>query len=657
MVFDALNVSLVASDAISGALRSIARSAGSAGNAAAEAGVEFGSFESALDEVSDEAIGLVAGNEAVAASIDEVDDEAAEAAATAGVFSRALGGIADKAPAAVIANSRVANSIDDVGDEATEAAGKLAVLRAALAVATPSVGGLTDATDGLSDAIGGLSATLGPFSGRLKRIGILAGALSAPVGGVISALGGVASAAAGAAGGLGLLAFAGLQKEAEELAASSDDLADSGEALEQILSNVKQAAIDALAPLQTAANAEFALAGLAGVVTLIEDAAEVTAEFAPVLRSLGTEVGADVLAAVPAILRELLVTTDRLSPLLTDLSGALRSLPGAIAFLRGEAAQLAPELGSVSVSFLRAAAGVSKLGTDLLDVLLPPLAITLDLIGFLANALAAIPQPVVVASVAFIGLAAAYSLASVAGGALLTVTSALAGILGTLFAPITVTVGAILALVAATAAIIEAFGLWDDIVGAFVAGWNSFIGAIETGINLLFDLYDALGVLGPILMPGIAVLQNFDAVVRMVGEALDTLASIADDVFSAIETRLARFAERLSFVVDLIDLATDAAGLDGEMTMSEGAASTEADLSALKAGERGDDSDQGASGPQRGGGAARRRAPGAGQTTVNNYDFSGADFGGEKGREKTAIQKAVREANREDRAREDGRGG
>jgi hypothetical protein len=351
---------------------------------------------------------------------------------------------------------------------------------------------------------------------------------------------------------------------------------------------------------------------------------------------------------VPAIFRELLVSADRLAPLLTDLSGALRSLPGAIAFLRGEAAQLGPELGSITVSFFRAAAGVSKLGTDLLDVLLPPLALTLDLIGFVTNALAAIPQPVVVASVAFLGLAAAYSAASVAGGALLSITSALTTLLGAIFSPITVTVGAILALVAATGAIIEAFGLWDDIVGAFVGIWNGFIGAVESGINLLFDLYDALGVLGPVLLPGIAILQNFDKIVRVVGGALDTLAGIVDDVFSEIERRLNLVFDSLSVAIDRLDVVTNRLGLDGPMT--DGAASTEVDLSSLEAG--------GGDGSGGGDGTGTAAAAAGGGTTVNNYDFSGADFSGtERGQQKTAIQKAVREANREDRAREDGRGG
>jgi len=75
MVFDALNVSLVASDAISGALRNVGMAAGEAGDEAVQAGAEFGSFSSALDAVDDEAMSVAVGNRTLAESIEDVGED------------------------------------------------------------------------------------------------------------------------------------------------------------------------------------------------------------------------------------------------------------------------------------------------------------------------------------------------------------------------------------------------------------------------------------------------------------------------------------------------------------------------------------------------------------------------------------------------------
>lgn len=606
MVFDALNVSLVASDAISDALNSVGLAASEAGDDAGEAKIEFGSFESALEEVEDEALGVA------------------------------------------VSNQVLANSIDEIGDEATGSAVEVGGLRAALS-------GLDDDADILSDTAVGLTGSLGPVRGRISSVAAVAGAASVPLAGLATSLGGVAAGAGAAAGGIGLLSFGGLQREAERMAATNEDLADSGEALEEIFANFGQEVKAATEPLQTAANTEFAFSGMEGFVELAGMASTSVASITPELQELASSVGGSALENAPAIFDELETTVVELQPALEGLGSVFDMLPGAIAFLREQGVQLAPALGDLALGFGRATAGAGALGVDLLSFVIPALTTTLNLLGFLGGVAAAVPDPLLAGAGAAVIAAAAMATYGGATGVAAAATGALTAALGALTAPITAPIAAIAALVGVTTAAISAFGLWDDILGGFLGVWNGIVGAVEFGINTFLGLYDALGLLGPILFPGVAALFALRDALGLVGDLLSWLGDIAGDVFGFIGSLIDAIVEKIDGIIGVIDDVTDALGL-GSGGADIGGDAGEVDLGALEAGGGSDDSDDSGGGGSSGPPPAPPAPAGAssGGSTTNNYDFSGADFGGSGGGP-TEVQEAVQEANREDRAREDGR--
>lgn len=737
MVFDALNVSLVASDAISGALRNVGMAAGEAGDEAVQAGAEFGSFSSALDAVDDEAMSVAVGNRTLAESIEDVGDEATQSSGKIAGFRAALSGLGSTDAGA---------SLNAIPDSALEAADSAETLKLRLRQAQDSAESFADnlnalngdARDAAADAIEasdgleglslrlrraggdaeaaaddlekldestlelldssvasatglrtlrtqideagddardaaddfdrldravdtldtssvGLTGALGPVRGRISSVAAVAGAASVPLAGLATSLGGIAAGAGAAAGGIGLLSFGGLQREAERMAATNEDLKNSTEALEQIFANFGQEVKAATEPLQTAANTEFVFSGMEGFVELAGMASESVASITPELQALASSIGGSALENAPAIFAELETTVVDLKPALEGLGSIFDMLPGAIAFLREQGVQLAPALGGLAVAFGRATAGAGAFGADLLSFVIPVLSTTLNLLGWLGGVAAAVPDPLLAGAGAAVIAAAAMATYGGVTGVAAAATSALVGAIGTLLAPVTLTIAAIAALVGATVAVISAFGLWGDIMGALAGVWNGIVGAIEFGINTFLSLYDALGLLGPVLFPAVGLFFLLGDAIGLVGDLFGWLAGIAGDVLNYIGGLIDWIVEKIGGLIDMIDAVTQALGIGGGGAVP-GSDVGEVDLGALEAGEGGDDSDD--SGGGGGGGppptAPAPTAPSSGEKTTNNYDFSGADFGGGASGP-TEVQEAVQEANREDRAREDGR--
>ncbi len=778
-MFDALNVSLVAQDAISRSLRGIAGAADEAGTEATAASVEFGNFGEALDAVDDEAVATAVGNRQVANAVDEVGDEATESAAQVGAFRSSLaalgsadvgsavdglgnalgqvtgGGVGDQieadldaipdaalesassldvlqlqldeskdaargfanrlnslegderdaavsaieasesvdalalrlrsaggdaeaaaddlndldAAALQLVDDALASSagmrtlrsnIDEAGDEASQAAREIEDLGDEALQSAAKSQALSASMDSTARSSSNLAARLGPIGGSLQTVGIVAGAAAPPLFGLASALGGVATGAGAAAGGLGAIAFGGLQREAERMAATSSELEDSGEAMEKIFSNWGDALSDATDPLQTVANTEFVFSGMAGVVDLVEMASESVANLAPTIRDLSSSFGSSVLENAPSIFDELEKTVRALAPMFKDWQSVIGDIPGAIAFLRKEAVQLGPALASFTGSAVRAAASVADLGSDILVFALPPLTILIDMLGFVADVAASIPKPLQAAAIASLIAAAAFATYGGVAGFAAAATGALATAVGILTAPISGTALAIAALIGAVAGIITYFGWWDDILGALIGTWNTIVGVVEWAINTFLSLYDALGLLGPVLFPGIAILTNLGKIVDWVGGMFAWLAGVAADIFGTIMDVLGMVADAVEATVSVIDAVTDAVGLDDVVSDSD--MSTEVDLSSLEAESQsgdGDDSDDGGDDgddpPSQPPAAAATSGGDSGGTT---YDFSGADFSQtDESKTKSAVKEAVKEANREDRAREDGRAG
>ncbi|MDS0284677.1 hypothetical protein [Haloarcula onubensis] len=594
-MFEALNVSLLASDTISSSLRGIAGAADSAGAAAAASSVEFGAFGEALDAVDDDAMELAVGAHTAKGAVDEL------------------------------------------GDESLESAAELQTLSGSMGAASASSAGL--------------AASLGPLRGSISSLGPIAAGVVPPLIGLGGALGGLATAGGGAAAGIAAIAGAGLQRKAENMAAASSEFADSGEAMQAIMDELKASMSEAIAPLKTMASTEFAMAGLEGLVELTGIAATSIAELQDTLMPLGSALGADVLEAAPVIFDEIGMTVEALSGQLEGLGGVIQDIPEMIAWFREQAVALTPELGNFAGSLIGATAAIGSFGTSILELILPPLSVALDLIGYFAGLLAAIPKPLLAAAGAFAIYTAAVAVYGGVAGVAAAASTVLAGTIGALTAPISGTALAIAAVIGAVVGIITYFGWWEDIINVVTAAWNGFVEIVEFGIEITYAMIKAIGdILGPIALVlgplGVLIwtIDNLGRIIDWAGQMFRWFSGLVNDVVSNV---LGWVDTAVSAIRDLMDWAMNVVNAIPGVNIDFGNIQENIELDALKSGGGDEGGEQ----------EEKTESEQTKNEAKNHYDFRGADFGGASATDvERTVSEAIRKANRDSRAREDAQG-
>lgn len=591
-MFEALNVSLLASETITSSLRGIASAADSAGDAAAESGVEFGAFGEALDSVDDDALQMA------------------------------------------FATNTAKGAVDELGDESVESAAQMAALDSQL--------------DDVRNSGMGLAGSLGPLRGGLRTLAPIAGGVVPPLVSLTGALGGVATAGGAAAGGIAAIAGAGLQRKAENMAAASSEFEDSSEAMEAIFADVGDAISEAFAPLKSAASTEFAMSGLEGVVQLAHIAASGFAEMMGPLMELGELFGGAILDTAPAVFDELNATVTDLRPTLEGFADAIRDVPALLAWFREQATALQGDLGSLTGSTIGALAAMGDFGTAILEVVLPPLSVLLDLVGVVAGVLSAVPKPLLAAATAAVVAGAAYTWYTGTAFAATLATKGLIAALGILTAPISATALAIGALVGAVVGIITYFGWWDDIISVLAGAWNALVSIVEFAIEITYAMIKAIGdILGPVLLilgPLGVLIWTIDNLGRIVGWAGEMFRWFSDLVNDVVSTVMGWVDTAISAIQDLIDWAMKVVDAIPGVNIDFGDIQESIELDAIKAG----------GGDEGGDKAEKNQSSKTKEEAGDTYDFSGADFGGaSQSQVEATVQEAVRKANRESRARED----
>jgi hypothetical protein len=585
-MFEALNASLLATETISRAMNSAANATEMAGDEAVQSGVEFGSLGSALDQVDDEAIQMAVGMRTAKGAVDEMGDEALQAA----LETKAL---------------------DSAMDDA----------------ATSSLG---------------LAASMGPLRGSIGTMGPLVAGVVPPLFGLAGALGGVATAAGTAAGGIAAIAFGGLQRKAENMAAASSQFEDSSEAMQAIFEDFGSQLKEATEPLQTAANTEFAMSGLEGLIELVGIASRGFAQMSGTLREVGSMFGGEILASAPAVFDELDATLTALMPSLEALASVLGDVPLLIAFLRESTVRVQSEMIGLGGAVVDAAAGLTTLGVAILDVVLPVLNPLLSLIGWTATLIGSLPEPVLAAAGAFAVYTAVVAVYGGVAGAAAAATGVLATAVGVITAPISATAVAIGALIAAVVGVISYFGLWDDIIGVIMGAWNALVSYIEFSIETMVLVGTVIGQLIGTMWDLVLTVTGLGTILDWLGSMWDWIVGVIND---AIDMIMGWIDSAIAAIQSLMDWAMSVVNAIPGVSVDFGDIQETINLDALKGGDPGEQEDS----PDKVDQSEKKKE------ATNHYDFSGADFGGaSQSQVEQTVAEAVRKANSESRAREDG---
>lgn len=726
-MFDALEVALSASDTITPQLKDIASSAGDVGQEFVEAAggsVEFAQgisvsegevqdLERTLNSIPDAAVTSAESLDHMQNVAEALSDESQQLDVNVELLEQAFSDL----PPQIIQNnavlSRLDSELESVESTTFSAATATQVLSEGMDEAAMSSTRMTlmaaqvedeledmrndalqaaAATSTLSSAmasfdVGSIGARFGPIAGSLQTIAIVATVLTPVLLGLGSAFIGVATAAGAVAAAVGGLFAAGLVSRAEDMAAASAQIEDTAEGIEKIFSQVRSAIADAIEPLGTLENQEFALSALEGFVTFVGIAATNLAGMVDITKELASTLGGTVLQTSPALFESLERMVREVGPEVVALvSGLISDLPGAINFLTERTAKLLPVLGQFGDSLIALGAELAIAGDIVLSLLLPALTLLFDvltgatqvintlvtpafdmLLGIF-NAFAPVLRPlakllgtligsffVVGGAIALVSNAA--TVASIAFGVLSTATSLLAGFLGTgltgaiyaVGAAIWTALGPIGWAVIAIGALIGALSFlvdWSDIL---VGTWNSLIGIAEFLVNSLIGVSQWLmntsnGLL--MLVPGvgiiIALMANLGDIVNFVGGAFNWLGSVVDDVVTRIMNLIQPVIEFFGSIDEFLSDLTGNVGVEKEV-----------DFGSAQLGSDDDDDDD------------PPPATGGMKQTVNNDNSTNVEIGeidasgseDSKSRIRRIVEEEVNRANQRSRRREDGRSG
>jgi len=438
---------------------------------------------------------------ALARNLGDANSELAQGAAQGAVYAEGMSEVAQEQAEASAAAAMLQQQIERVGDEATQSGLKARFFGESL-----------DDIDAVD-----LRANLGPLSGSIASVGATAAAATPAILGMVSAVGGLSAGGILAGAGGAALFAGGIQKRAEDLAATTERFENASEASEAIWTNVKEQIDQATAPLQTERSAQFATENLEALVTLSGMAADELADVQDTLYPLLSGLRASALQEAPEFFDALGDSVERLEPQLRGLESVIEAAPDAVRYFTDAAVRLGPELTHLAWSATRLAAEAGELGLTIGEVTLPPLNTLLDVAAWGLDLFNSLPGPIKQA-----GVAAALA----AGGVTLlsgAVWSLAAALWATGIPEIAILVGV---LVGALAGLEAKFGLVSKYLNLQVALWNAWVDVAELATNHILGLAQSVtDLLGPFTMlipvfgPALYLLGNLDRILQSAGDA------------------------------------------------------------------------------------------------------------------------------------------
>lgn len=265
-----------------------------------------------------------------------------------------------------------------------------------------------EATTALEIFGGGAMATslnVGPFNFALKNLLTTLPMLVMAVGSLGSVLLGVASAALAAAVGLTAILGVGLLVWAQSLADEMSDVEDMMEAIEEIMSQVKDMFIEALEPLANTKSVKMmknAITGLASVVNVlaqsIASVQDLLGDWQGELSTIFFENFSELGHSVERMLQDLL-------PVLSDMfRWIMTKLPGAFDYFSKITLEFLPHLAQFTDQIMEFFRVFTDFGVDAFKGLLPVISGVLAILSGLVSIINKLPGPLVSVGVALLAL-------------------------------------------------------------------------------------------------------------------------------------------------------------------------------------------------------------------------------------------------------------
>jgi hypothetical protein len=296
--------------------------------------------------------------------------------------------------------AEIANAITNISDEGTDAIRKLGK---ALNKTTGNMEETSDNSEKTSGVLGvlntvfeGTTVNIGAFNLQLKNLIVTLPIVTGLIGGATVAVGALFTAIAGIVGLLGAGLAAGFAQDLQDIEENSAEVTDTFEAMEEKMSRIRDAIVEATEPLQIQAFQRLADQVGGGLLWALNQFSIQMAESVDLIFALKDAIASPFVANFNKTLDTLTNSVERLLPVIRGVSEYLaKAIPEFMRFSSVQTMRFAEEMGNLIKSFIKFGKEATKLTITIIKGLAPVITVALDVLTSILAVINKIPSSIV----------------------------------------------------------------------------------------------------------------------------------------------------------------------------------------------------------------------------------------------------------------------
>jgi methyl-accepting chemotaxis protein len=346
-------------------------------------------LESTLEDINDQLALMSFSAASASASLKSLNAETSK-------LNQRLGGASREGSSL----AQTANALTNMSDEFTDGIRKLGK---ELNKTTGNMEKTSDSSKKTSGAIGvlntvfqGTTVNIGAFNLQLKNLIVTLPIVTGLIGSVTVAMGSLFTVIAGIAGLLGAGLAAGFAQDLQDIEENSAEVTDTFEAMEEKMSRIRDAIVEATEPLQIQAFQTLADQVGGGLLWALNQFSIQMAESVDLIFALKDAIADPFVANFNKTLDALTNSVSRLLPVIQSISEYLaKSLPKFIRFSTAQTMRFSKEIGNLIKSFIKFGKQATKLTITIIKGLAPVITLALDALSSILNVINKIPSSIV----------------------------------------------------------------------------------------------------------------------------------------------------------------------------------------------------------------------------------------------------------------------
>jgi hypothetical protein len=293
--------------------------------------------------------------------------------------------------------AEIANAITNISDEGTDS---IRNLGKALNKTTGNMEETSDSSKKTSGVLGvlntvfeGTTVNIGAFNLQLKNLIVTLPIVTGLIGSVTVAMGSLFTVIAGIAGLLGAGLAAGFAQDLQDIEENSAEVTDTFEAMEEKMSRIRDAIVEATEPLQIQAFQTLADQVGGGLLWALNQFSIQMAESVDLIFALKDAMADPFVSNFNRTLDVLTNSVERMLPVIRGVSEYLaKAIPEFMRFSSVQTMRFAEEIGSLIKAFIQFGKEATKLTITIIKALAPVIELALNILEGILQVINSIPE-------------------------------------------------------------------------------------------------------------------------------------------------------------------------------------------------------------------------------------------------------------------------